>query len=59
MRRHDGVQHWYLKVIDTLADTGKVGTVSIQGLGWAEVDYLNDIEAASMLTDGWAAQRRR
>ena len=24
-----------------------------------EVDYLNDIEAASMLTDGWAAQRRR
>lgn len=57
MRRPDGVEHWYLKVIDTLADTGMVGTVSIAGMGWAEVDYLNDIEQASMLTDGWAAKR--
>jgi choline kinase len=57
MRRPDGVEHWYLKVIDTLADTGTVGTVSIAGMGWAEVDYLNDIEQASMLTDGWAAKR--
>ena len=58
MRRPEGVQHWYLKVIDTLADTGKVGTVSIQGMDWAEVDYLNDIEAASLLTDRWASERR-
>lgn len=53
MRRPEGVQHWYLKVIDSLAATGKVGTVSIEGLGWAEVDFLNDIEIATRLTDGW------
>lgn len=54
MRTPEGVQHWYLKVIDTLAETGKVGTVSIEGLGWAEVDFLNDVEIATRLTDSWA-----
>lgn len=52
----EGVQHWYLKVIDSLAPTGKVGTVSIQGLPWAEVDFLNDIEIATALTNGWISQ---
>ena len=54
MRTAEGVQHWYLKVIDSLAETGRVGTVSIEGLGWAEVDFLNDIEIATALTDQWA-----
>ena len=53
MRTPEGVQHWYLKVIDSLATTGKVGTVSIEGLDWAEVDFLNDIEIATALTDRW------
>ena len=53
MRTPEGVQHWYLKVIDSLAPTGKVGTLSIEGLGWGEVDFLNDIEVATKLTDGW------
>ena len=53
MRTPEGVNHWYLKVIDTLAGSGKVGTVSIEGLGWAEVDFLNDIEIATKLTDSW------
>lgn len=53
MRTPEGVQHWYLKVIDSLAPTGKVGTVSIEGLHWAEVDFLNDIEIATKLTDTW------
>lgn len=56
MRTPEGVQHWYLKVIDSLASTGQVGTVSIEGLGWAEVDFLNDIEIAQALTDRWAAR---
>ena len=55
MRTPEGVQHWYLKVIDQLAATGKVGTVSIEGLDWAEVDFLTDIEIARTLTDQWAA----
>lgn len=53
MRAPDGVHHWYLKVIDGLAATGKVGTVSIEGLDWAEVDFLNDIEIAMKLTETW------
>ena len=48
-----GVQHWYLKVIDRLAPTGKVAQLSIEGMGWGEVDFLNDIEVATRLTDGW------
>ncbi|WP_066770349.1 phosphocholine cytidylyltransferase family protein [Croceicoccus mobilis] len=53
MRERDGVEHWYLKVIDTLAPTGKVGTCSIEGMHWAEVDFLTDIETATALTDTW------
>ncbi|MCB2051564.1 MAG: phosphocholine cytidylyltransferase family protein [Novosphingobium sp.] len=53
MRTPDGVNHWYLKVIDMIADSGKVGTVSIEGMDWAEVDFLNDIEIATALTDTW------
>jgi len=55
MRTPAGVENWYLKVIDALAPTGKVGTVSIEGMDWGEVDFLNDIEAATRLTDRWAA----
>ena len=53
MRTPEGVQHWYLKVIDSLAVTGKVGTLAIDGLGWAEVDFLNDVEIAQRLTVRW------
>jgi len=53
MRTPQGVEHWYLKVIDSLAPTGKVGTLSIEGQGWAEVDFLNDIELATAVTDSW------
>lgn len=58
MRTPAGVENWYLKIIDSIAPTGKVGTVSIQGLGWAEVDFLNDIEAATALTDQWVVSGR-
>ncbi|WP_336985353.1 phosphocholine cytidylyltransferase family protein [Altererythrobacter aquiaggeris] len=57
MRTPDGVKHWYLKVIDSLAqESDRVGTLSIEGLGWAEVDFLTDIEIATKLTDRWIAQ---
>lgn len=54
MRTPAGVENWYLKIIDMLAPTGNVGTVSIEGLEWGEVDFLTDIEAATQLTDRWA-----
>jgi choline kinase len=53
MRTPAGVENWYLKIIDSLAPTGKVGTISIEGLEWAEVDFLSDIEAGSKLTGRW------
>lgn len=53
MRTPAGVENWYLKVIDQLAETGKVGTLSIQGMEWGEVDFLNDVEVAERLTAGW------
>jgi len=53
MRTSAGVENWYLKVIDQIAATGKVGTVSIEGMEWGEVDFLNDVEAAERLTAGW------
>jgi choline kinase len=56
MRTPAGVENWYLKIIDSIAPTGKVGTVSIEGKAWAEVDFLNDVEAASALTARWKAQ---
>lgn len=58
MRTPAGVENWYLKIIDSIAPTGKVGTLSIEGKGWAEVDFLNDIEAATALTDQWSAAAR-
>jgi choline kinase len=56
MRTPEGVQHWYLKVIDQLAETGQVGTVSVERLEWAEVDFLTDIEVARAMTDKWAGR---
>lgn len=55
MRTSEGVKNWYLKAIDQLAPEGIVGTVSIEGLGWAEVDYPKDLEIAEALANRWDA----
>lgn len=55
MRTPDGVLRWYLRAIDELAPGGQVGTVSIEGLDWAEVDFPADLEIAGALTQKWAA----
>jgi choline kinase len=53
MRTADGVRNWYLKAIDRIAPEGVVGTVSIEGLEWAEVDYPKDVEIAEALARRW------
>ena len=53
MHTPEGTTNWYLKVIDSLADSKVVGTVSIEGERWQEVDYLTDLEAARALTAEW------
>lgn len=54
LRTADGTSHFYLRVIDRLADTGIVSAESIEGLEWAEVDYPADLEAARELTARWS-----
>lgn len=56
MRTSAGTKNWYLKAIDALAATRKVGTVSIKGLEWQEVDFPPDLEAARTMTEKWAAK---
>lgn len=56
MRTAAGTKNWYLKAIDALAPTGKVGTASIKGLEWQEVDFPPDLEAAQAMTARWAAR---
>lgn len=59
MKTPAGIENWYLKIVDSIAGTGKVGTVSIEGHDWAEVDFLNDVETAEALTARWAAGSTR
>jgi L-glutamine-phosphate cytidylyltransferase len=56
MRTPAGVENWYLKVIDALAPSGKVGTVSIAGSDWGEVDFLNDVDFVEHMTGRWLAR---
>jgi len=55
MRTPEGVQNWYLKAINAIASEAVVGTVSIEGMEWAEVDFPADVEAATALTAKWTA----
>jgi choline kinase len=57
MRTPEGVLNWYLKAIHALAPSGVVGTVSIEGEAWAEVDFPEDLPIARALTEGWVAAR--
>lgn len=53
MRTPAGVENWYLKVIDSLAPDGQIGTVSIEGCDWGEVDFLNDVDQVEHMTARW------
>ena len=58
MRTPEGVERWYLRAIDIIAKGHAVGTVSIEGLDWQEVDFPQDVEAADALTAQWVAEGR-
>lgn len=49
----DGLARWYLSAIDELARAGLVGMCSIHGLGWCEVDDLDDLEHAGTAVSRW------
>jgi choline kinase len=47
---------WYLSVLDEMARTEQVWTHSIEGLGWAEVDYPMDLMRASIMVRSWRSE---
>lgn len=47
LRDQEALKRWYLSVIDAMAADGGVGTVSIVGLPWAEVDFPHDLPIAA------------
>ncbi len=47
------LQCWYLFVIDQLAQQQHVGTCSIHGYEWTEVDFVQDLEIAQSLVTKW------
>lgn len=54
MHTAEGTKSWYLKVINRIAQDHYVGTVSIKGHEWGEVDFPADVVSAQALTAGWA-----
>ncbi len=54
MHTAEGTKSWYLKVINRIAQDSYVGTVSIKGHDWGEVDFPADVVNAQALTAGWA-----
>ncbi|MFZ2998184.1 sugar phosphate nucleotidyltransferase [Sphingobium sp.] len=58
MRTPEGVERWYLRAIDIIAKGNRVGTVSIEGMEWQEVDFPQDVEDAMALTAKWVEEGR-
>lgn len=54
LREPTALKLWYLSIIDELAKAGDVGVVSIEGLPWAEIDFLHDIPIAAERIDAFA-----
>lgn len=54
MHTPEGTKSWYLKVINRIAPHAHVGTVSIKGHEWGEVDFPADVVNAQALTAVWA-----
>jgi len=59
LREPDGFRRWYLSAVDALAKHhfGAVETVSIEGLGWCEVDCPADMARAETLVRGFASMQ--
>ncbi|MEJ8567134.1 phosphocholine cytidylyltransferase family protein [Elongatibacter sediminis] len=52
----DGLARWYLSAIDDLARDGLVGIASIHGLGWCEVDDMDDLAHAEHAVRIWSGR---
>ena len=60
IRRSEGLRAWYLSVVNAMAPRVPVGTVSIDGLWWREIDSRADLDGvrASFEAEARAPARR-
>lgn len=54
MRSPEGLDYWYTSAIDALAKAGVVGSVSIEGLDWSEIDFPVDLQKARTMVARWS-----
>ena len=54
MYQPESLQKWYLSIIDQLASDDHVGTCSVHGLEWTEVDFVQDLGRAQDLAEKWS-----
>ena len=50
----NGLKSWYLRAVDALAAKKVVGTASIEGFTWQEVDFPEDLSRAKALGSKWS-----
>lgn len=58
-RQPGGEKRWYLSAVQLLALRGLVRTTAMDGLGYAEIDRVEDLEPAGALVAGWSGAGRR
>jgi len=59
MRKPEALRAWYLSVVNTLAAEGGVGSTSIRGMWWREIDSAEDLEEVRESLRSRAAQPPR
>ena len=59
MRRSEALRAWYLSVVNTLAAEGGVGSASIRGMWWREIDSREDLEEVRESLHGRASRPPR
>jgi choline kinase len=53
VRNPQSARQWFLSVVDEMAREDLVTTVAVDGLQWAEIDYLRDLQTAEQMVSGW------
>ena len=53
MQHESTLARWYLSAVDELAADKLVGICDITGLGWCELDDMDDLAHANRVVPGW------
>jgi choline kinase len=58
-RRSDAGRLWYLSAVNEMAAGHLVQVASVNGSGWAEIDYPKDLVIAEELVAGWSGAEEK